>query len=76
MDCYASFASQTYALKAQKALRDASVYSRVIKLDGERSQKGCSYGVEIPCSMLESSKDILREARVKARRFYRGDREI
>ncbi len=76
MDCYATFASQTYAIKAQKALKDASIPSRVIKLDGEKSKKGCAYGVELPCSLLESAKNILRYERIKSRRFYMGDTEI
>lgn len=76
MDCIASFASQTYAIKAQKALAAAAIPSRVVKLDGEKSKKGCSYGVEIPCSLLDNSKNILNKARVKVRRFYRGDTEI
>lgn len=76
MDCIASFASQTYAIKAQKALNGASIPSRVIKLDGEKSRHGCAYGVTIPCSLLENAKDILNRSRVKVRKFYRGDTEI
>lgn len=76
MDCLASFPSQTYAIKAQRTLEAASVPCRVIKLDGEKSKKGCAYGVLLPCSMLERSKEILEGARIRVRRFYRGDTEI
>lgn len=76
MDCIASFSSQTYAIKAQRALALNSIPSRVIKLDGEKSKKGCSYGVEIPCSLLENSKIIFERSRIKARKFYRGDTEL
>ena len=76
LDCIASFASQTYAIKAQKALASASIPCRVVKLDGKKSKKGCAYGVEIPCSLIDNSKSILNKAKIKVRRFYRGDTEI
>ncbi len=76
MDCIASFSSQTYAIKAQKALATSAIPCRVIKLDGEKSKRGCAYGVEIPCSLLENSKIILEKSRIRVRRFYRGDTEL
>ena len=76
MDCIASFASQTYAIKAQKALSNAAILSRVIKLDGEKSKRGCAYGVEIPCSLLESAKKTLERSGIRVRRYYKGDTEI
>ncbi len=76
MDCIASFASQTYAIKAQKALSNSVIPSRVIKLDSEKSKRGCAYGVTIPCSLLESAKNILDSSRIRVRRFYMGDKEI
>lgn len=76
MDCIASFASQTYAIKAQKALSRAAIWGRVIKLDGEKSKRGCAYGVEIPCSLLESAKKELERSRIRVRRYYKGDTEI
>lgn len=76
MDCIASFASQTYAIKAQKVLKAAAIPAGVIKLDGEKSKKGCAYGVEIPCSLLENAKTVLRNEKIRAKRFYKGDMEI
>lgn len=76
MDCIASFASQTYAIKAQKALTAASIPSKVIRLDGEKSKLGCAYGITIPCGLLESSKELLSKSRIRVRKFYRGDSEI
>ncbi len=76
MDCIATFASQTYAIKAQKVLAASAIPCRVIKLDGEKSKKGCAYGVEIPCSLLDNSKNILSRARINIKRFYRGNEEI
>ena len=76
MDCIASFSSQTYAIKAQRALAASDIPSRVIKLDGEKSKKGCAYGVLLPCSLLENSKNILERSRIRVRRFYRGDTEL
>ncbi len=76
MDCIASFSSQTYAIKAQRVLASSAIPCRVIKLDGEKSKRGCSYGVEIPCSLLENSKIILESSRIRVRKFYRGDTEL
>ena len=76
MDCIASFSSQTYAIKAQRTLASNAIPCRVVKLDGEKSKKGCAYGVEIPCSLLENTKTIFEKSRIRARRFYRGDTEL
>ncbi len=76
MDCIASFSSQTYAIKAQRTLAASDIPCRVIKLDGEKSKKGCAYGVLIPCGLLENSKKILEKSRIRVRRFYKGDTEL
>lgn len=76
MFCTASMTSQTFALKAQKALADSVIPSRVVKLDGEKSRRGCSYGIEFACHQLNNVKMILQKNRIKAKHFYSGDIEI
>ena len=74
--CTASMSSQTYALKAQRALSEMSIPCRVVRLDGAKSKHGCAYGIEFSCGQLENVKRVLQSARIKPRHLYRGDVEI
>ena len=74
--CTASMTSQTYAIKAQRLLAQDSIPCRVVRLDGERSRSGCSYGIEFSCQQLGNVKNILSKNRVRAKHFYRGEEEI
>lgn len=74
--CTASMSSETYALKAQRALSEASIPSRVVRLDGAKSRQGCAYGIEFSCGQLNNVKKILQGARIRAKHLYRGDTEI
>ncbi|MBR4296094.1 MAG: DUF3343 domain-containing protein [Clostridia bacterium] len=74
--CTASMASQTYALKAQKALSGAAIPSRVVRLDGAKSKKGCSFGVEFPCGQKRNVENVLSSARIRVKHYYQGDVEI
>ena len=74
--CTASMSSQTYALKAQRLLAKESILCHVVKLDGERSRSGCSYGIEFPCPQLGNVQNILSKNRIRSKHFYRGASEI
>ncbi|MEE0968397.1 MAG: putative Se/S carrier-like protein [Clostridia bacterium] len=74
--CTASMTSETYAIKAQKILAEGGIYSRIIRLDGERSRRGCAYAIEFPCYNTENVKAMLQKGRVRARHFYMGEKEL
>ena len=74
--CTASVSSQTYAIKAQRALAEYAIESRVVRLDAAKSKKGCTYGIEFPCGHIGNVRKILSDVHVKARHFYDGDTEI
>ncbi len=74
--CSASVTSETYAIKAQRALQSRGIYSTIVRLDGEKSLMGCSYAVEFPCYALDMVKHTLSENRVRVRQFYKGDTKI
>ena len=74
--CTASLSSQTYALKAQKALANAAIMSRVVRLDASKSKKGCSYGIEFSCGHLHNVENILRQKNIRIRALYSGDIEL
>ncbi len=40
--------SVTYAIKAKKLLQRAKIQSKLVKLDADKNEHGCSYGVEFP----------------------------
>ncbi|MFA6948421.1 MAG: putative Se/S carrier-like protein [Eubacteriales bacterium] len=57
--CTISQSSITYAVKARDALADAALPSRIVKLDPSRTRRGCAYGLEIDCRMVNSAVGIL-----------------
>jgi hypothetical protein len=59
----------TYALKAQRVLADAAVYSRVVKLDEIDPRKGCTYGLRYSCNQAGNVALILQNARIACRPF-------
>ncbi len=60
--CKISIGSLTYAIKAQKALTVAALYSEVIKLEGGR---GCTYGLEFPCNTADGVSFVLKNEKVR-----------
>ena len=69
--CRVTVGSITYAVKAQKALATAAIYSETVKLDSGNFGKGCTYGLEFPCAQREGVRTVLQSAGIKARDFTR-----
>lgn len=63
--CIASLKSMTLALKAKKALSKENIFSEVVKLEPNMTQKGCAYGIQFDCFQLNHSLDVLNVNRIK-----------
>lgn len=50
----------TIGLKAKKALANSGIKSKVIKIDGDGSEKGCKYGLEFREGDFYDAISILR----------------
>ncbi len=74
-ECTAALSSLTYALKAQRALLDLGIESRVIKLDAPRARRGCEYGIAFDCRDQNEIKQGLRSAGISVRRYLKGGGE-
>ncbi len=44
--CVFSIGSVTHAIKAQRALSEHSIPSKVVKTNNDRHNRGCTYGIE------------------------------
>lgn len=44
---YFAFSSLTYAYKGKDALDRAGIRSKIVRLSGNETKKGCRYGVEV-----------------------------
>ena len=67
--CRISIGTITYTMKAQRALASAAIYSEVAKLDSNSNGKGCTYGLEFPCSQADNVRLVLNNARIKYKNF-------
>ncbi|MCI6501625.1 MAG: DUF3343 domain-containing protein [Clostridia bacterium] len=67
--CTVDIGSVTHAMKAQRALTAAAIYTEVIKTDIGRHGKGCVYGLAFPCPQAERVRLILREAGFRPKNF-------
>ena len=47
--------SVTYAIKARRLLWRAKIQSKLVKLDPNQNENGCSYGVVFPAADLYSA---------------------
>lgn len=55
--------SITYAMKAQKALKEIGVYASLIKKSGEL-RRGCSYGIRVNASNFMAAIAKLKELNI------------
>ena len=53
--------SETYALRAERVLKGRGISAKKIKLDGEYSSRGCSYGIQLECRNRAVALSILNE---------------
>lgn len=66
-ECMAVIGSVTQAMRAQKALTAAAIYSRVEKAESSAAGKGCAYGVVFACSQEAMAERALRAAGIRVR---------
>jgi len=57
--CVFAIGSVTYAMRAQRALADSSVPSKVVKTKNEQRGRGCTYGVEVDCMYKNTAIRLL-----------------
>ena len=69
--CRVTVGSVTYATKAQRALANAAIYSETVKLDSGNAGRGCTYGLEFPCSQWDGVRTVLQNAGIRARDLIR-----
>ena len=75
-ECTAALASLTYAIKAQRALSEMDIHSKIVKLDPSQARRGCEYGIAYDCALQKNVKEVLRTSGIEARRFLKGGGEI
>ena len=73
--CTASMRSMTYALKTQRLLEAAGVYSYIVKLDSSATRRGCAYGITFYCASGDTVRRILRSERISVSQYIMGGGE-
>lgn len=61
MTCLITMRSETYALRAERVLKSRGIAAKKIKLDGEYSSRGCSYGIQLDCRNRAVALSVLNE---------------
>ena len=61
MTCLITMRSETYALRAERVLKGRGISAKKIKLDGEYSVRGCSYGIQLDCRNRAVALSVLSE---------------
>ncbi|MCD8315202.1 MAG: DUF3343 domain-containing protein [Firmicutes bacterium] len=65
MRCIYRFPSITYAERVSRALTKESILHKITELNPKLSEKGCAYGIEIPCYEYGNVNNILSRLRVR-----------
>ena len=71
--CIASISSLNLSIKAQKALSQEKIYSKIISLDPALTKRGCAYGIEFSCSEERNVKAILRRVGIYPSQFIKKE---
>jgi hypothetical protein len=69
--CRVTIGSVTYATKAQRSLAKAAIYAEMVKLDSGNSGRGCTYGLEFPCTQWDNVRAVLQSIGIKTRDLIR-----
>lgn len=70
--CTASVGSLTHAMKGQKLLGDIGITARIVKIDAKKTRRGCSYGIEFPCSEMKRARSTLGAAHLPISDYFSG----
>lgn len=71
--CIATIPSLNICIKAQKALAEYGIFSKIVSIDPKLTRRGCAYGVEFSCSDERNVKSILRRAGIYPSQFLESD---
>ncbi len=52
--------SMTHAVKAKRVLLGAGIPCEVVNLEAGMTEKGCAYGVSLPCGMIDEARRVLK----------------
>lgn len=66
-NCLVVIGSLTQTMKAQSALSNAAIFSRVEKADSSTARRGCAYALSYPCSQEANVRAVLRGAGISTR---------
>lgn len=66
-NCLAVIGSLTQTMKAQNALTNAAIFSKVEKADSATTRRGCAYALSYPCSQEANVRTVLRNAGIRVR---------
>ena len=73
--CIATISSLNLSIKAQKALANEKIYSKIVSLDPKLTKKGCAYGIEFACSEERAVRTILRRVGIFPSQFIQKNYE-
>ena len=54
--------SLTYAYKGESILKANGIRSQIVRLSGQKTQRGCGYGLSVASSDLESALAVLHRS--------------
>ncbi len=70
--CIITLPSMTFAQKARKALTANGFDATAEKLTPEQAEKGCGWGVALPCRSTEEALRVLDVSDIPWKRILRG----
>lgn len=70
--CTASIGSLTHAMKGQKLLSGIGIVGKIVKLESEKTRRGCAYGIEFPCAELRRVRATLATSHLPVSEYFNG----
>jgi hypothetical protein len=53
--------SLTYAYKGEAILRENGIHVQILRLSGQKTQRGCGYGLSVKDNELQRALSLLRQ---------------
>ncbi len=70
--CTAAIGSLTQAIKGERALAQANINGKIVKLDSSMTRRGCAYGIEFSCEDGRAVRAIMSTEKINVNSYING----
>ena len=62
--CIIAISSVNHAIRCEKLLNQNGIYTKIVKLQPQKTKKGCAYGIELSCKDVDTALSLFNLANI------------